>query len=369
MRALLIGYARCSSDQRDLTLQRDGLAALGVAANRVYVTAPRSGPLALPCGSRWAKSGIDKVRDSVTMKRQDTRRSVLTAASRHAAVSGTPGRPPGQDTRLPKVWAGLSAGAALLAIAGSAVGLLATGPIYSHETSAFRDAAAAQDLVNLVLVGPLLLALTVRAYRGSLRSWLCWLGCLSFTVYNYAIYAFSIHFGALFLVWIGVLGLSLFALIGGLTSLDPSALKARFAARPVRLPGWFLIVVAVLFALLWLSEIVPDLLAGRPSTSATVWEVPTNPVHVLDLAFFLPAVCLSGVLLLRHQWLGYGTVVGQLVWLELTCLPILVTPFFANLRGDNPGWSVMAPIGIMALATLTVLWRLLRLTPGHPAEN
>src|SRR5450756_248325 len=127
------------------------------------------------------------------MKRQDTRRSVLTAASRHATVAGTPRRPPGQVPRLPKVWAGLSAGVALLAIAGSAVGLLAAGPIYSHETSAFRDAAAAQDLVNLVLVGPLLLALTVRAYRGSLRSWLCWLGCLSFTVYNYAIYAFSIH--------------------------------------------------------------------------------------------------------------------------------------------------------------------------------
>jgi hypothetical protein len=198
---------------------------------------------------------------------------------------------------------------------------------------------------------------------------LCWLGCLSFTVYNYAIYAFSIHFGALFLVWIGVLGLSLFALIGGLTALDPSALKARFAGRPVRLPGWFLIVVAVLFALLWLSEIVPDLLAGRPSTSATAWDVPTNPVHVLDLAFFLPAACLSGVLLLRHHWLGYGTAVGQLVWLELTCLPILVAPFIANLRGDNPGWSVMAPIGIMALATLTVLWRVLRMAAGHPAEN
>jgi len=50
-------------------------------------------------------------------------------------------------------------------------------------------------------------------------------------------------------------------------------------------------------------------------------------------------------------------------------LPILVTPFIANLRGDNPGWSVMAPIGIMALATLTVLWRVLRMAAGHPTEN
>ena len=35
--ALLIGYARCSTDQQDLTAQRDGLTALGVADNRVYV--------------------------------------------------------------------------------------------------------------------------------------------------------------------------------------------------------------------------------------------------------------------------------------------------------------------------------------------
>src|SRR5450759_2482125 len=37
MAALLIGYARCSTDQQDLTAQRDGLATLGVAVNRVYV--------------------------------------------------------------------------------------------------------------------------------------------------------------------------------------------------------------------------------------------------------------------------------------------------------------------------------------------
>ena len=280
-----------------------------------------------------------------------------------------PGCLPGEDRHLPGAWAGLSAGAALLAIAGSLVGLLAAGPIYGRETSALSNAAAAQDLVNLVLVGPLLLVLAVRAYRGSLRSWMCWLGCLAFTVYNYAIYAFSIHFGPLFLVWIMVLGLSLFALIGGLTALDRSALTTRFTGKPVRLPGWFLIVVAVLFALLWLSEIVPDLLAGRSATSATEWNIPTNPVHVLDLAFFLPAACLSGVMLLRHHWLGHGSAVGQLVWLELTCLPILVTPFIANLRGDNPGWSVMAPIGIMALATLTVLWRVLHTVGAHPAET
>ena len=35
MVALVIGYVRVSTDQQDLTAQRDGLAALGVAASRV----------------------------------------------------------------------------------------------------------------------------------------------------------------------------------------------------------------------------------------------------------------------------------------------------------------------------------------------
>jgi DNA invertase Pin-like site-specific DNA recombinase len=37
MTALLVGYARVSTDQQDLTSQRDGLAALGVAESRIYV--------------------------------------------------------------------------------------------------------------------------------------------------------------------------------------------------------------------------------------------------------------------------------------------------------------------------------------------
>lgn len=37
MSALLVGYARCSTDQQDLTAQRDGLLNLGVQTERIYV--------------------------------------------------------------------------------------------------------------------------------------------------------------------------------------------------------------------------------------------------------------------------------------------------------------------------------------------
>jgi hypothetical protein len=275
-------------------------------------------------------------------------RQVGRVASPTEGRAGAPGW-------LPSLWVWLAAAAALLAAAGSVVSLSLTAAIYGQETADLADQAVAQDLVNLLLVAPLLLVLGWRARRGHLRAYLGWLGCLAFTVDNYAIYAFSIHFGPLFLVWVSVLGLSIFALLGSLATADLAAIKAHFSGRSLRWPAWFLIVVAALFALLWLSQIVPDLLAQRPSTSASQWNVPTNPVHVLDLAVFLPAAAASGVLLLRRHPLGYATAAGQLTWLALTCLPIMLTPLVASARGHGTGWAVIVPIGLMLLGALGAL--------------
>jgi DNA invertase Pin-like site-specific DNA recombinase len=37
MSALLVGYARCSTDQQDVTAQRDGFLSLEVEDERIYV--------------------------------------------------------------------------------------------------------------------------------------------------------------------------------------------------------------------------------------------------------------------------------------------------------------------------------------------
>ena len=260
---------------------------------------------------------------------------------------------------LPQPWLWLSISAASLAAAGSIVGLRNPALVYGKETAAFFDASIAQDIVNLFLVAPVSVVLGILAFHGSLRSWLCLLGFLAFTAYNYAIYAFSIHFGPLFLVWVAVLGLSVYAFAGSAAALHPSDLRGRLGSFSVRLPGWFLVATAVLFTYLWLSEILPDLLAGGPSTSATTWNVPSNPVHVLDLAIFLPGVFVVGLLLLRRHQLGRAFAPNALIFLGLTTLPIILTPFVAQAEGHAPDWSVLVPIGIIALATLALLWRLL----------
>lgn len=272
------------------------------------------------------------------------------------AAADAPGSP---RVQLPRVCLRLSVAAAVIAAAGSIVALMATHRIYGRETVDLIDPSTAQDAVNLVVVAPLIVLLGVRAGRGSVRAYTCWLGCLAFTAYSYAIYTFSIHFGPLFLAWVAVLGLAFYALVAALATVDAAPVARWFGHRAMPLATWTLGLAASAFGLLWLSQILPDLLAGRASASAAALNLPTNPVHVLDLALFLPAVAASGVLLLRRTALGYLTAPGNLVFLALTCLPILVTPAVAEVRGHDPSWSVTVPIGVALVAATAVLTRTL----------
>jgi len=264
-------------------------------------------------------------------------------------------RPP-QPTAHPRhvhVW--LSIAAALLAIAGSVVGL--TQPaIYARLTAVFLPQALAQDVANLALASPAMLILAALALRGSLRAYLLWLGVVTFTVYNYFIYTFSVPFGPLFLLWVAVLGLCIYALIGGVASADHQAVRERFASpRPVQVVAWLLIVTAGFFGFVWLSEVIPALLAGRMPQTATDMALPTNPVHILDLAFFLPAVLATGVMLLKQRPLAYTVAPAMIVFLILTGAPILLTPVVQSVRGQAAAWGVVGPIGTLTAVLLAVL--------------
>jgi hypothetical protein len=257
-------------------------------------------------------------------------------------------------------WLRLATGTALLALAGSILALLDIEGSYGAETENLLQQAVAQDAVNVVVVAPAILVLSQLARRGSLTATLLWLGALAFTAYSYVIYTFSLHFGPLFLVWVAVLGGSLYALIGGLAAVDAEAVRARLADAPTRPLAWLLLGVAMLFTLAWLGDIVPALVSGDAPRSARDAGLPTNPVHVLDLAFFLPAVFATGVLLLRRRPFAYAVAPGLVVFLVLTMLPALATPFVAAARGGSPAWGLLAPFAVLTVGSVVVLARFLR---------
>lgn len=162
------------------------------------------------------------------------------------------------------------------------------------------------------------------ASRGSHRAKLVWLGALVYLVYSYVIDAFVVRFNSMFLVYVALLGCSLYALIGGLATTSSVSVKASSTDRtPVRTVSIFLAVLAVLFYAIWLRETVLALLSGAVPPSVRQNGTATNAVHVLDMAWMLPAFLITAVMLWRKQALGYVLGGAALSFVTLLALAVL----------------------------------------------
>jgi hypothetical protein len=180
--------------------------------------------------------------------------------------------------------------------------------------------AIGQDFISLIVVFPTLVISAVFASRGSPRAQLVWLGALAYLVYTYASFAFDIRFNSLFLVYVGLLGCSLYALIGGFSNVNMAEIKTYFTeTTPVKAVSIYLAVIALLFYFTWLSEIVPALIAGQIPQNIQDSGTPSNAVYVLDMAGILPAFSIAAVNLWHKKDLGY-TLAGTL----LSCLTLLI---------------------------------------------
>lgn len=211
--------------------------------------------------------------------------------------------------------------------------------------------AIGQDAITLLIALPTLVIGAFLASRGSQRARLIWLGGIVYVVYTYASYAFGIRFNPLFLIYIALLGCSTYALIGGLVTTDWNSLKTGFTERtPVRAVSSFLVVIAGLFYLIWLSEAVPASLAGIPPQSVKDDGTPTNVVHVLDMAWLLPALVITAVSLWRRQPIGYALAAALLANLGLLILALLSMVVF-QARGGEP---VVIPLVVLFTAIFAV---------------
>lgn len=220
--------------------------------------------------------------------------------------------------------------------------------------------------MNAFVAYPALLVLAWMAWRGSLRAYLVWLGVLAYSAYSYLLYAGFLHFSGWFLVYVAVLGLSVYALIGGLVALPAERVAAAFSDRaPVRLAGGLLVALGLAFAALWLAEIVPSALAGEPLPSATEAGLVTNPVHILDLAILLPAMVLTGVQLRRGRPVGYLLVV-PLYGFGIVMSAAILGMFASLAVAAEP---VLVPVAVVMIVVAGVqVWVLARLLSTLSAD-
>ena len=241
---------------------------------------------------------------------------------------------------------------AVLVLVASIAGLAAPAT-YAQETADWATQARGQDIGNLLAV-LVLVAAALAHRRGSARAGQVWLGTLLYLVYAFIVYAFAVHFTVLFPVYVAVLGLSAWAIIfhvDGLRSAAPQhpAGRWRTAAAAV------LVGTGVLFAALWLAELVPALVSGRPPDSITEAGLWVNPIHVIDLSMVLPGFVLAGIAALRGRAFGLFWLGPWLVFSVLMGSSIVAAMILTAAGGAADVLPPMVMVSVVVLASLVVV--------------
>ncbi|MGS0688090.1 hypothetical protein ACVBEQ_23520 [Nakamurella sp. GG22] len=299
-----------------------------------------------------------------TLRHGSASRAELTAAR-----GGEPAAEPTVRHALPAYW--LSG--ALLLVVCIAAGLtyfwdgLLTGP------AAMNGSARGTALVLLVLTAPVLAVSMAVAARGSARAVIVWLGALGTIVYNAQMLLYGTPFNQLFLLYVAMLGLSLWSvgtlLAGGTVGRLATRMSAAMPVRPLAVYVW---VIAGLNALLWLRTIVPAILDERPSSVVDGTGIATNPVFVQDLAIWLPLAVIAGIWFWRGRDLGFVVVGGLLAMWVLEGVTVAVDQWFgaaADPASTVVSSSAVVPLAVLAVVGLAALLAFLRSVLCRPAAQ
>jgi hypothetical protein len=185
--------------------------------------------------------------------------------------------------------------ALLLAIAAGA-GVYDKGIYRPFLDESFVDFQFFQDLVSLIFV-PLLVSAVYFTHRGSRRAFVLWAGVMVYVTYYYAFYCFGYVYTAYYPLYLALMGLGAYSLIGLLTSEVARTFQAAVSAKmPVRFIA-IVLGMTVLFVPIWFSMIVRGINTHQVQT--------TDLVFVLDLPFLIPACVLAAVQVWRRRSIGY----------------------------------------------------------------
>jgi hypothetical protein len=230
----------------------------------------------------------------------------------------------------------LAAGIAITAV----YGLFVPGA-YSGETANWAAQARGQDWADLLLAVPLLLVSAFFALRKSVPAFLVWLGTLFFTVYSFLLYAFMVHFNAMFPLYMAVLGFSIYILIFSLTQSKGLWEGISHSENWSRKGSAILLLVTgILFYVIWAKDIFSSLLAGTLPASIVETGLPTNGVYVIDTAICLPALLIGGWRLLKRKKSGFALGGGLLVFSALMSANITLLMGYM----DAEGFAVQRPL-------------------------
>ena len=232
---------------------------------------------------------------------------------------------------------------------------------YERETVSLAAQGIGQDITDLFLVVPLLLISLILLRRNSRVAFYIYSGTVFYILYTFVIYCFGVHFNNLFLLYCLTLGLSLYTFILIFYALTRMDVQNWYDNKvPTRLIGIYLIIVSVMFYFLWLKDIIPAILTNSIPKSVSDYKLLVNPVHVIDIAFALPGLIITSILLMRKHKIGYILAPVCLVFIIIMAIALAVMVIVLKVKGISDDTSIAAIFIFLAIISLIFLFIFLK---------
>lgn len=236
--------------------------------------------------------------------------------------------------------------------------------LYYYDTLSSAAQMQGNDIVTLVVGLPLLALSTWLAFHGSLRGHLLLTGTLGFFLYTYMSMSMLTSYNPLFLVYVTLFSLSLFAFILSMMAFDLQTLPQHFSSS---LPlGWIaglLFFVGGFLAFAWVGKIVPPLLQNQ---TPILENTTTLVIQAMDLGLILPLAVVAGILLLRRSAWGY-LLASVFVMKAITMgLGVSAMGISSALAGVPDSMAIVVPFIVITVLNLAVAALLLRSVEQTP---
>lgn len=247
-------------------------------------------------------------------------------------------------------------------LAASGIGFFVP-EFYARNEPSVAVQGVGQDLVNIILAVPMMIVSAILIARGLRWAIPIWLGSVVYTAYSYVIYVFDTAYNQLFLVYVAVLGCSIFALIYALSSVGTEGMEieSQMRGRPAtKAMAITLFATAVLFYWLWLSDEIPAIIHNGIPESIQRDKLLTNPVHALDLGLYLPAMIIAAVGLWRRRSFSYVLAPSLLlVFIPMGAAIISMMQYMIASGMERDTGVVLFLTILIALATIVAAWYLI----------
>ena len=212
----------------------------------------------------------------------------------------------------------------LLTAAASLMGIFAPNDIY--PTQEIAQSFVANDVVNLFIGLPILLLSMWLAWRGRLLGLLFWPGALFYGLYNYTAYLFGVSFSGLFALYLVIVTLSVYTIIGLVAAIEGTAVKGQLDGRvPVRFGGGVLAVMGFAFSVRTLFILV------NQTAASTVDQAVASADFILGVASII-----GGIMLWRRRPLGFVGGTGLLFYSSMLFVGVIAFLLLQPVLHDTP---------------------------------